>query len=103
MIEKSYVTKRGQYLVLTWIGLSLMQTYSALGVQLHKPYFRGEIEAEVAAVACGSKELNQVRRETLTASMKVFRFCRERQGEMLALFRRFMAVNAPQHILNVLN
>lgn len=35
--------------------------------------------------------------------MKVFRFCRERQGEMLALFRRFMGVNAPEHVRNVLN
>lgn len=58
MIEKGYVVKRGPYLVLNWIGLSLMQTYSALGVHLHKPYFRAEIEAEVAAVAAGNKDLH---------------------------------------------
>lgn len=53
--EREYCTKRGVSLVPTPLGVSLVEVYKSIGVELYKPYLRAQMEADMKAIAEGTR------------------------------------------------
>lgn len=53
--ERNYCFKRGISLVPTVLGTSLVEVYKTIGIELYKPYLRAQMEADMKAIADGSR------------------------------------------------
>lgn len=52
---REYCYKRGQSLVPTALGTSLVDVYASIGIELYKPYLRAQMEADMKNIAEGKK------------------------------------------------
>ena len=70
--ERDYCFKRGINLVPTSLGTSLVEAYRTIGIELYKPYLRAQMEADMKAIADGSRQKQQVFDEALAEMNKIF-------------------------------
>ena len=69
---RGYVTKKGQFLKATLLGESLVEIYKQLGIELYKPDLRAKMEADMKAIAEGTKPSQEVVREQLDRMQQMF-------------------------------
>ena len=72
VIDREYVRKQGQILVPTRLGISLVEVYAKMGIDLYKPYLRAQMEADMKAIAEGRKTRNEIYTECLKEMKKIF-------------------------------
>ena len=51
--ERGYATKQGTYIVPKQLGVSLVETYQKIGIDLYKPYLRAQMEKDMKDIAAG--------------------------------------------------
>ncbi len=51
--DREYAKKQGISLVPTRLGLSLVEVYAKMGIDLYKPYLRAQMEADMKQIADG--------------------------------------------------
>jgi DNA topoisomerase-3 len=57
----------------TTLGLALVSTYEQMGLNLHKPSLRAQMESDMSAIAQGSKSKEQVLKESLSNWLDLFK------------------------------
>ena len=70
--EREYARKQNTYLVPTRLGQSLVEVYSELGIELHKPYLRAAMESDMKEIADGVRSKNDVYKECIQEMRKIF-------------------------------
>ena len=70
--ERHYAKKKGVSLVPTQLGLSLVQVYAKMGIELYKPYLRARMEADMKAIAEGQKAKQEIQEECLREMRAIF-------------------------------
>jgi len=64
--ERQYAEQlKSRHLRPSVIGLSLVDAYQELGLELHKPNLRGQIERQMKLIAQGSKPFKEVLSEAI--------------------------------------
>jgi DNA topoisomerase-3 len=53
--DRGYAQKQGIYIVPCKLGLSLVETYQKIGIDLYKPYLRSQMERDMKEIAAGRK------------------------------------------------
>lgn len=56
----------------TRLGLSLVEVYAHLGIDLHKPFLRAQMESDMKAIADGKKSKQEIYSECLKEMRKIF-------------------------------
>ena len=69
---REYARKQGVGLVPTRLGLSLVEVYAKMGIDLYKPYLRAQMEADMKAIADGVKTKQEIYTECLKEMRKIF-------------------------------
>lgn len=64
--------KQSTFLVPTRLGLSLVEVYAKMGIDLYKPYLRAQMESDMKAIADGKKSKQEIYRECLKEMRKIF-------------------------------
>lgn len=64
--------KQSTFLVPTRLGLSLVEVYAKMGIDLYKPYLRAQMESDMKAIADGEKSKQEIYRECLKEMRKIF-------------------------------
>ena len=72
MQEREYSVKHGQSFLPTPVGLSLVETYQTLGIELYKPYLRAQMEADMKCIADGLKPSNTVLNSCIDEMLSIF-------------------------------
>ena len=49
--ERNYAVKQNQNFVPTHVGVSLVEAYEHLGIELYKPYLRAQMENDMKLIA----------------------------------------------------
>jgi len=70
--EREYVKKQNQSLVPTNLGSSLVDVYAHFKLELYKPYLRAQMEADMRAIADGTKPAEEIYKECLGEMRKIF-------------------------------
>ena len=63
--ERGYACKQGEFIVPLEVGFSLVKTYQAIAIDLHKPYLRAAMEKDMKLIAEGRKRVDEARTECL--------------------------------------
>ncbi len=56
----------------TPLGVSLVEVYKSIGVELYKPYLRAQMEADMKAIAEGTRPKQVIYKECLAEMKKIF-------------------------------
>jgi DNA topoisomerase-3 len=56
----------------TALGISLVEVYASLGIELYKPYLRARMEADMKLIAEGQRPRQQIMDESITEMKKIF-------------------------------
>lgn len=70
--NRAYAKKHGVHLMPTKLGLSLVEVYANLGIELYKPYLRAQMEADMKAIADGEKSKDEIYKECVMEMRKIF-------------------------------
>ena len=70
--EREYARKQGIFLIPTRLGMSLVEVYAKMGIDLYKPYLRAQMEADMKAIAEGVKSRQEIYNECLKEMRKIF-------------------------------
>ena len=63
--DRDYARKQGIFLLPTKLGQSLVEVYSELGIDLHKPYLRAAMESDMKQIEYGNRTRDEVLRECI--------------------------------------
>ena len=74
--------KQYQSFVPTPVGVSLVEAYQHLGIELYKPYLRAQMENDMKLIGQGAKEKDVVLRECLAEMNRIFKRVHENIGNM---------------------
>ena len=58
--EREYARKQNIFLVPTRLGLSLVEVYAKMGIDLYKPYLRAQMESDMKSIADGTKTKDEI-------------------------------------------
>lgn len=72
VLEREYAMKHGTSILPTALGLSLVETYASLGIDLYKPYLRAQMEADMKNIADGIKQSDAVLSECIGEMKRIF-------------------------------
>eukprot|EP00347_Sterkiella_histriomuscorum_P012229 403369401 len=70
--ERQYAMVQGKKFKPTLLGQSLIDAYEEIGVDIHKPYLRAQMEREMRLIAEGKKSKDEFLKETLTQMEGVY-------------------------------
>ena len=56
----------------TPLGITLVEVYKSIGVELFKPYLRAQMEADMRAIAEGTRPKQMIYQECLAEMKKIF-------------------------------
>ena len=70
--DRQYVRKQSTFLVPTRLGLSLVEVYAKMGIELYKPYLRAQMEADMTAIAEGRKTKQDIYQECISEMRRIF-------------------------------
>ena len=83
---REYARKQGVSLVPTRLGLSLVEVYAQLGIDLHKPFLRAQMEADMKMIADGQKTKQEIYKECIKEMHKIFLKTRGQSGAFRTFF-----------------
>ena len=72
LFDREYARREGQFIRATDLGLSLVEAYEDMGVDLHKPDLRSNMEADLASIADGEKTKEEVVEEYVEIMSEIF-------------------------------
>jgi len=90
IVDRVYVTKKGEYYEPTPLGIALVMSYETIGLNLSltKPLLRRETELEVSAVANGQKRKTDVLGQLVAKYEKVFKQTQSRRADLMTEARK---------------
>jgi len=65
VIERSYAVKQSQSFIPTSVGVSLVEAYEHVGIELYKPYLRAQMENDMKLIGQGTKSKDVVLRDCI--------------------------------------
>ena len=71
--ERHYAVKQYQSFVPTPVGVSLVEAYEHLGIELYKPYLRAQMENDMKLIAQGAKSKEVVLRDCINEMNRIFK------------------------------
>lgn len=80
--ERHYAVKQFQSFVPTPVGVSLVEAYETLGIELYKPYLRAQMENDMKLIAQGAKTKDVVLRDCINEMNRIFKRVHENVGTM---------------------
>ena len=85
--------KQFQSFVPTPVGVSLVEAYAHLGIELYKPYLRAQMENDMKLIGIGAKSKDVVLRDCITEMSRIFKRVYENVGVMREFLVKQMATN----------
>jgi len=70
--DREYARKQSDKIVPTRLGLSLVEVYAKMGIDLYKPFLRAQMEADMKQIAEGEKSKEETHRTCLNEMRKIF-------------------------------
>ena len=70
--EREYVRKQSTFLIPTRLGLSLVDVYAKMGIELYKPFLRAQMEADMKAIAQGRKSKQEIYDDSIKEMKRIF-------------------------------
>lgn len=64
--------KQGQNIVPQKLGISLVQTYQRIGIDLYKPYLRSKMEKDMKEIAQGTRNKADVLADCVQSMLSIF-------------------------------
>ena len=80
--ERQYAVKQNQNFLPTPVGVSLVEAYEHLGIELYKPYLRAQMENDMKMIALGTKSKDVVLRDCIIEMNRIFKRVHENAGKM---------------------
>jgi DNA topoisomerase IA len=77
----------------TPVGVSLVEAYAHLGIELYKPYLRAQMENDMKLIAQGAKSKDVVLRDCINEMNRIFKRVYENVGVMREQLVAQMAAN----------
>ena len=85
--------KQFQSFVPTPVGVSLVEAYAHLGIELYKPYLRAQMENDMKLIAQGAKSKDVVLRDCVAEMSRIFKRVYENVGSMRQYLVAQMSAN----------
>lgn len=76
------------------VGLSLVEAYEQVGIKLHLPHLRSQIEAQMKLITLGQRKCEEVMEEAVTECKKIFSRVLEHEIRLKEILRERMAHNS---------
>mmetsp|Transcript_10587 Transcript_10587/g.17777 ORF Transcript_10587/g.17777 Transcript_10587/m.17777 type:complete len:256 (+) Transcript_10587:355-1122(+) len=71
--ERGYAVKSGIHIVPKQLGVSLVQTYQKIGIDLYKPYLRAQMERDMKDITLGVKNREQALKESVENMLLIYK------------------------------
>ena len=88
--ERGYCQKEHNHFLPTQIGVYLIETYKAIGVELYKPYLRAQMEKDLNTIATGDKTKDQVVLSSLSEMLKIFNKVESSKDKMQEVLKKMV-------------
>ncbi|CAI2384895.1 unnamed protein product [Moneuplotes crassus] len=85
--DRKYAIKDKSELKPTPIGVSLVEMYQEININLHKPSLRAQMEKEMTLIAEGKKEKEEMLKSAITEMAKIFKLCEKSKNKMAEILR----------------
>jgi len=82
VLERSYAVKQNQTFIPTTVGVSLVEAYEHVGIELYKPYLRAQMENDMKLIGQGTKSKDVVLRDCISEMSRIFKRVYENKDKL---------------------